>query len=71
MTKIFFNRRYQSCSNSLDFRSRQGTSRYSIKYGAEVLNARQRNYSQIKRELWGMYTALKNDRHYFQGAEVI
>ena len=48
-----------------------GNQRFSIKFGAKVLNARQKNYSQLKRELWGMYTSLKNDRAYFQGAKVV
>ena len=45
--------------------------RYAARFGAKVLSERQRDYPQIKRELWGVVTALKNDREYLIGAEVI
>ena len=45
--------------------------RYAIRFGAKVLSMRQRNYPQIKRELWGIVTALKIDKEYFIGAYVI
>ena len=34
---------------------------YAIKFGAKILNDRQRNYAQVKRELWYLLTALKTD----------
>lgn len=45
--------------------------RYAVRFGAKVLNARQRNYPQVKRELWGVATALKCDKEYFIGASVV
>ena len=36
--------------------------RYVIRFGAKVLSIRQRNYPQIKRELWGVVTALKCEK---------
>ena len=45
--------------------------RYATRFGAKVLSGRQRNYPQIKRELWGVVTAMKNDKEYLIGAEVI
>ena len=36
-----------------------------------MLSGRQRDYPQVKRELWGVVTALKNDKEYLTGAEVI
>lgn len=45
--------------------------RYVIIFGAKVLNARQRNYPQVKRELWGVITALKCDKEYLIGATVM
>ncbi|MCO5559799.1 hypothetical protein L7F22_013403 [Adiantum nelumboides] len=45
--------------------------RYVVRFGAKVLNARQRNYPQVKKELWGVVTALKCDREYFIEASVI
>ncbi|MCO5601145.1 hypothetical protein L7F22_055264 [Adiantum nelumboides] len=44
--------------------------RYVVRFGAKVLNARQRNYPQVKRELWGVVTSLKCDKEYFIGASV-
>ena len=46
-------------------------SRYPIRFGAKVLNDRQRGYAQVKRELWGVVTAIKTDRDYLIGAEVV
>jgi hypothetical protein len=45
--------------------------RYPIQFGANVLNGRQRGYVQVKRELWGIVSAIKADRDYLIGAEVI
>ena len=45
--------------------------RYAIRFGAKILNDRQRNYAQVKRELWGLLTALKTDRDYLIGANVV
>ena len=36
--------------------------RYAVCFGAKVLSARQRDYPQVKRELWGVVTALKCDK---------
>ena len=46
-------------------------SRYPIRFGAKVLNERQRGYAQVKRELWGVVSAIKSDRDYLIGAEVV
>ena len=48
-----------------------GCDRDLIRFGAKVLNERQRKYAQVKRELWGIVTAIKTDREYLIGAEVI
>ena len=48
-----------------------GGDRDPIRFGAKVLNERQRKYAQVKRELWGIVTAIKTDREYLIGAEVI
>jgi hypothetical protein len=45
--------------------------RYPIRFGAKVLNGRQRGYAQVKRELWGIVSAIKADRDYLIRAEVI
>ena len=36
--------------------------RYPNRFGAKVLNKRQRGYAQVKRELWGVVSAIKSDR---------
>ena len=48
-----------------------GGDRDPIRFGAKVLNERQRKYAQVKRELWGIVTAIKIDRDYLIGEEVI
>ena len=35
------------------------------------MSSRQRGSAQVKRELWGVVTALKCDKEYFIGASVI
>jgi hypothetical protein len=45
--------------------------RYAIRFRAKVLNERQRKYAQVKRELWGIVSAVKSDREYLIGAEVV
>ena len=45
--------------------------RFAVRFGARILTDRQRAYPQVKRELWGALTALKADRNYLIGAEVI
>ena len=45
--------------------------RYAIRFGAKVLTERQRKYAQVKRELWGIVSAVKTDRDYLIGTEVI
>ncbi|MCO5604739.1 hypothetical protein L7F22_058909 [Adiantum nelumboides] len=45
--------------------------RYVVRFGAKVLSARQRNYPQVKRELWGVVTSLKCDKDYLIGAYVV
>ena len=45
--------------------------RYAIRFGAKILNERQRKYAQVKRELWGLLTALKTDRDYLIGTDVV
>ena len=46
-------------------------SRDPIRFGAKILNERQRKYAQVKRELWGIVMAIKMDREYLIGAKVI
>ena len=45
--------------------------RYVVRFGAKALSAGQQNYPQIKRELWGMVTALKCEKKYLIGASVV
>ena len=45
--------------------------RYAIRFGGKVLQGRQRNYAQIKKELWGIVSTIKDDRDYLIGAEVV
>lgn len=45
--------------------------RFAIRFGARILTTRQRAYPQVKRELWGALTALKAERNYLIGADVI
>ena len=44
-------------------------SRYPIRFGAKVLKERQHGYAQVKRELWGVVSAIKSDRDYLIGAD--
>ena len=46
-------------------------SRYAIRFGAKVLSLRQRGYAQAKQELWGIISAVKTDREYLIGTEVV
>ena len=46
-------------------------SRYAVQFGAKILTECQRAYPHIKRELWGMLIAIKTDREYLIGAEVV
>ena len=45
--------------------------RYAIRFGARVLTERERKYPQVKRELRGLFLALKTDREYLIGVPVI
>ena len=45
--------------------------RYVVCFGAKLLQGHQRNYAQIKREIWGIISAIKADRDYLIGAEVV
>jgi len=45
--------------------------RFAVRFGARILTTRQRAYPQVKRELWGALTALKAERNYLIGANVI
>jgi len=45
--------------------------RFAIRFGARILTERQRVYPQVKRELLGALTALKADRNYLIGANVV
>jgi hypothetical protein len=44
--------------------------RFATRFGARVLSETQRNYPQIKRELWGIVTAMKMEREYLIGARI-
>ncbi|KAL3685686.1 hypothetical protein R1sor_003708 [Riccia sorocarpa] len=45
--------------------------RFAGRFGAKILTGRQRDYPQVKRELWGVYTALRTDRNFLIGAAVM
>ena len=45
--------------------------RYSIRFGAKVLSEWQRGYTQVKRELWSIVSAVKTDKDYLIGSEVV
>ncbi|KAL3696508.1 hypothetical protein R1sor_010584 [Riccia sorocarpa] len=45
--------------------------RIAVRFGARVLSSRQREYPQVKRELWGVVTAMKSERNYLMGAVVV
>ena len=45
--------------------------RFAIRFGARILTDRQRRYPQVKRELLGALTAIKADRNYLIGANVV
>ena len=45
--------------------------RFPIRFDAKVLSGRQRGYAQVKRELWGIVSAVKADKDYLIGTEVI
>ena len=45
--------------------------RFAIRFGARILTEHQRAYPQVKRELWGAFTALKADRNYLIRANVV
>jgi hypothetical protein len=49
----------------------QDENRYAICFGAKVLSNRQRNYTQVKRELCGIISTVKSDREYLIGVEVV
>ena len=44
---------------------------YPIRFRAKVLNKRQCGYVKVKRELWGVLSAIKSDRDYLIGDEVV
>ena len=45
--------------------------RLPIRFGAKVLSERPRGNAQVKRELWGIISAVKADKYYLIGTEVI
>jgi hypothetical protein len=45
--------------------------RFPIRFGAKVLSERQRGYTKVKRELWGIVSTVKADRDYLIEMEVI
>jgi hypothetical protein len=45
--------------------------RFTIRFGARILTERQRAYPQVKKELLGVLTALKAERNYLIGANVV
>ena len=49
----------------------EGSTRFAIQFRAKVLNERQRGYAQVKRELWGIISAVKANKDHFIGTEVI
>ena len=49
----------------------EGNVRYAVQFGAKVLSEREQRYAQVKRELWGIVSAVKTDKDYLIGSEVI
>jgi len=45
--------------------------RFVVRFGAKVLNSQQRGYAQVKKELWGVVTAMKSEKEYLIGASMI
>ncbi|KAL3688737.1 hypothetical protein R1sor_015046 [Riccia sorocarpa] len=45
--------------------------RFVARFGAKILAGRQRDYPQMKHELWGVYTALRTDRDFLIDASVL
>ena len=45
--------------------------RFAVRFGARILTDRQKRYPQVKRELLGALTAIKADRNYLIGANVV
>jgi len=45
--------------------------RTTARFGAKIFNERQQRYPQIKRELWGMRVALRQEREYLIGAHIV
>lgn len=45
--------------------------RTAARFGAKIFNERQQRYPQIKRELWGMRIALRQEREFLIGAHVV
>ncbi|KAL3696074.1 hypothetical protein R1sor_010150 [Riccia sorocarpa] len=45
--------------------------RFVGRFGAKILTGRQRDYPQVKRELWGVYTAMRTDKNFLIGAAVM
>ena len=48
-----------------------GSTRFPIRFGAKVPSERQRGYTQLNRELWGIVSAVKADKDYLVGVEAI
>ena len=44
---------------------------FPIRFGAKVLSEQQRGYAQVKRELWGIVSAVKTDKDYLIRTEAI
>ena len=49
----------------------ENSARFPIRFGAKILSERRRGYAQVKRELWGIVSAVKADKDYLIGTEVI
>ncbi|KAL3678944.1 hypothetical protein R1sor_021900 [Riccia sorocarpa] len=45
--------------------------RFAGRFGAKILTGTQRDYPQVKRELWGVRTAMRVDRDLLIGAQVV
>ena len=44
---------------------------HAIRFGAKVLNQKQRGYVHVKREFWGIVSIVKVDKDYLIGTEVM
>ncbi|KAL3684155.1 hypothetical protein R1sor_002177 [Riccia sorocarpa] len=49
----------------------ENENKIAMRFGARVLSSKQREYPQVKRELWGVVNAMKAERNYLIGVVVV